>query len=62
MKEDNNDIVNQKSNEIINGKGEAKEDDNSKDKVYPPYKYEIELIRNKKFDPDLITKIRNQNK
>ena len=33
MKEDNNDIVNQKSNEIINGKGEAKEDDNSKDIV-----------------------------
>lgn len=34
-------------------------EDNSKDKVYPPYKYEIEMIRNKKFDPDLIRKIRN---
>ena len=25
---------------------------------YPPYKYEIEMIRNKKFDSNLITKIR----
>lgn len=33
-------------------------DDNSKEKVYPPYKYEIEMIRNKKFDSNLITKIR----
>lgn len=33
-------------------------EDNSKDKVYPPYKYEIEMIRNKKFDSNLITKIR----
>ena len=32
-------------------------DDNSKDKVYPPYKYEIEMIRNKEFDNDLINKI-----
>ena len=28
------------------------------DKEYPPYKYEIEMIRNKKFDEDLINKIR----
>ena len=34
-------------------------DDNSKDKVYPPYKYEIEMIRNKEFDSDLINKIRS---
>lgn len=34
-------------------------DDNSKDKVYPPYKYEIEMIRNKAFDSDLINKIRS---
>lgn len=34
-------------------------DDNSKEKIYPPYKYEIDMIRNKQFDPDLITKIRN---
>ena len=30
------------------------------DKDYPPYKYEIEMIRNKKFDEDLLDKIRNQ--
>ena len=35
-------------------------DDNSKEKIYPPYKYEIEMIRNKKFDDNLIDKIRNQ--
>ena len=34
-------------------------DDNSKDKEYPPYKYEIEMIENKKFDNDLIKKIRD---
>ena len=34
-------------------------DDNSKDKVYPPYKYEIEMIRNKEFDSNLINKIRS---
>jgi len=33
-------------------------DDNSKERVYPPFKYEIEMIRNKKFDEELITKIR----
>ena len=27
------------------------------DKDYPPYKYEIEMIRNKKFDDDLLNKI-----
>ena len=31
-----------------------------KKKIYPPYKYEIEMIKNKKFEPDLIEKIRNQ--
>lgn len=36
-------------------------DDNSKEKIYPPYKYEIEMIRKKQFDENLITKIRNQN-
>ena len=35
-------------------------DDESKEKIYPPYKYEIEMIRNKIFDENLITKIRNQ--
>ena len=33
-------------------------DDNSKNKEYPPYKYEIEMIRNKVFDNDLIKKVR----
>ena len=35
-------------------------DDNSKEKIYPPYKYEIKMISNKIFDESLITKIRNQ--
>ena len=30
------------------------------DRTYPPYKYEIEMIRNKKFDPNLIDKIKEQ--
>ena len=34
-------------------------DDNSKERLYPPYKYEIEMIRNKTFDKDMINKIRN---
>ena len=33
--------------------------DDLKEKVYPPYKYEIEMIKNKTFDKDLIEKIRN---
>lgn len=33
--------------------------DNSKEKEYPPYKQEIEMIRNKIFDNNLIDKIRN---
>ena len=28
------------------------------DKIYPPYKYEIEMIKNKKFDKNLIEKIK----
>lgn len=31
------------------------------DKKYPPYKYEIEMIRNKEFDNDLINKIIDKN-
>ena len=31
------------------------------DGEYAPYKYEIEMIRNKKFDDDLISKIKNQD-
>lgn len=30
------------------------------DKDYPPYKYEIEMIKNKKFDEDLLEKIKGQ--
>lgn len=36
-------------------------DDNSKDKIYPPYKYEIKMIKNKEFNPNLISDIRNNN-
>ena len=35
-------------------------DDESKDKIFPPYKEEIAMIRNKKFDENLIENIRNQ--
>ena len=35
--------------------------DNEKEKIYPPYKYEIAMIRNKKFDNKLLDKIRNNN-
>ena len=34
-------------------------DDESNEKIYPPYKYEIMMIRNQEFDKDLLTKIRN---
>ena len=33
--------------------------DDDKERIYPPYKYEIEMIRNKKFDTSLLDKIRN---
>ncbi len=33
--------------------------DNEKEKIYPPYKYEIQMIRNKVFDKNLLDKIRN---
>lgn len=33
-------------------------DDSSKEREYPPYKYEINMIKNKVFDNELITKIR----
>ena len=34
------------------------ENDSSKERIYPPYKYEIEMNRNKKFDENMIKKIR----
>ena len=33
-------------------------DDNSKEREYPPYKYEIDMIKNKVFNKELITRIR----
>ena len=36
-------------------------DDNSKEREYPPYKYEIEMIRNKIFDNNLIKNIRENS-
>ena len=33
--------------------------DDDNERIYPPYKYEIEMIRNKKFDTSLLEKIRN---
>ena len=35
------------------------ENDESKEKIYPPYKYEINMIRNKQFDNNLLDNIRN---
>ncbi len=37
-------------------------DDNSKERFYPPYKFEIEMINNKQFNPHLIADIRNYYK
>ena len=34
--------------------------DDSKERLYPPYKYEIEMIRNKKFDEQFKEKIRKE--
>lgn len=36
-------------------------DDNSKERLYPPYKHEIEMIRNKEFNKKLISNIRESN-
>ncbi len=36
-------------------------DDTSKEREYPPYKYEIAMIKNKVFDEKLIDKIREDN-
>ena len=37
-------------------------DDNSKERIYPPYKHEIEMIKKKKDNPNLIEDIRNYYK
>ena len=36
-------------------------DDETKEKIYPPYKYEITMIRNKTFNNNLLNDIRNNN-
>ena len=36
--------------------------DGGKDRTYPPYKFEIEMIRNKKFNPNMIEEIRGYYK
>ena len=36
--------------------------DGGKDRTYPPYKFEIGMIRNQKYDSNLLTKIRNYYK
>ena len=36
--------------------------DDSKEKLYPPYKFEIEMIRNKEFNPNILNKIREYYK
>ena len=38
------------------------DEDDSKDRIYPPYKFEIEMIRNKSFDPSFKDKIREYYK
>ena len=36
--------------------------DDSKERLYPPYKFEIEMIKNKKFDSEFLNKIRKYYK
>ena len=36
--------------------------ENAKDKLFPPYKFEIEMIKNKKFNPNLLKNIRDYYK
>ncbi len=36
--------------------------DEDKERLYPPYKFEIEMIKNKKFDENLLSKIRENYK
>ena len=35
------------------------ETDDAKERLYPPYKFEIEMIKNKKYDPKFLENIRN---
>jgi len=36
--------------------------DDDKERIYPPYKFEIEMIKNKKFDEGFLDKIRTYYK
>ena len=36
------------------------ENDDSKERLYPPYKYEIMMLKNREFDKDFMNKIRNE--
>ena len=36
-------------------------EEGSKDKVFPPYKEEIEMFKNQKFDPEILNKIRKKD-
>ena len=36
--------------------------DDDKNRLYPPYKYEIKMLREKKFNPDLLNLIRLEYK
>jgi len=38
------------------------ETNDSKERLYPPYKFEIEMIKNKKFDPEFLNQIREYYK
>lgn len=38
------------------------DEDESKERLYPPYKYEIEIIKEKKYDENYFDKIRNEYK
>ena len=34
--------------------------DDSKERLYPPYKYEINMLKNKKYNPDYLDEIRKE--
>ena len=36
------------------------ESDDSKERLYPPYKYEINMLKNKKYNPDYLDEIRKE--
>ena len=36
--------------------------DDAKERLYPPYKYEIRMIRDKKFDEEFLNKTREEYK